>query len=363
MTTFSYHSKMNEYIFSFLTTVSIIGSIGNSIVAFVYWRKKDKQTSTFFILILAFSDLTVCSVLIPFTIYMEKLNFETSNIYFCKAFFFLTTTTVPASSLLMTVIAFDRYFCICMVSKNIMTLPKAKLLVLIVVAISGLLGVIPVLGAVILNNVPNGNHTIGNRTIEAYTNANFNESYFNNNTILNGSSSNGALICANDSGPFGFLIMPFKKFYDLIFFASAITISILYVLIYKEIYTRRKIKRERRQELLYSGMIHGAEFDSSVYINSALKKRLQFDIDSMARNSSASNHRASNKIDIVIEYSERNETNKSKKNCFIYLIDRLSNICKDNAKLKGFYFLFQFLYFFIIYTNENTNSPNASFYS
>jgi hypothetical protein len=48
-------------IFSF---ISVTGSIGNLLTAMVYWRKKDKQTSTFFILVLAISDLVVCSLLV-----------------------------------------------------------------------------------------------------------------------------------------------------------------------------------------------------------------------------------------------------------------------------------------------------------
>jgi hypothetical protein len=226
-------TKMNEYIFTFLTTVSVIGTIGNSIVAFVYWRKKDKQTSTFFILILAFSDLTVCSVLIPITIYMEKINFETENIYFCKTFFFLTTTTVPASSLLMTAIAFDRYFCICMVSRNIMTLSRAKLLVLILLIISGLLGVIPALGTVITEQ-----H-------QSYASVNASDLIYS------------CMVDTSQNNTFGFLIMPFKRFYDLIYAGSVLTITVLYIFIYKEIYTRRKTKRIRKRELFYNSMING----------------------------------------------------------------------------------------------------------
>ena len=116
----------NGHINVFLTLISVIGIIGNLIVAFVYWKKKDKQTSTFLILVLAFSDFTVCSIFVPLTIYMENVLYETSSLLLCKSFFFIQTTTVPFSSLLMTAIAFDRYFCICMPNRNLLTLPRTR---------------------------------------------------------------------------------------------------------------------------------------------------------------------------------------------------------------------------------------------
>lgn len=131
----SAQGSSNRYIYVYFYIVSIVGSIGNSIVALVYWHKKDKQTSTFFILVLALSDLVVCSLLVPMTIYMERMSFETSSELLCKAFYFLTTTAVPSSSLLMTAIAFDRYFCICMVKRNIMNLYRARVCVLVLLCV------------------------------------------------------------------------------------------------------------------------------------------------------------------------------------------------------------------------------------
>jgi cholecystokinin A receptor len=146
---------INEHIYTFLISVSIVGAIGNSIVAFVYWTKRDKQTSTFFILFLAFIDLTVCSILVPATILMEKILFETDNGFFCISYFFLLTTSVPMSSLLMLAIAFDRYFCICMVSRNIMTLHRAKAICVVLLVISGCLGVIPALETSVFSSQSN----------------------------------------------------------------------------------------------------------------------------------------------------------------------------------------------------------------
>lgn len=283
----------HESTFTFLGFVSVIGIIGNLIVASVYWRKKDKQTSTFFILILAFSDLSVCSFLIPMTIYFEKEAFYTDNLFLCKTYFFMTTFSVPASCFLMTAISIDRYFCICRASKNIMTQTKAKVIVAILLSLCGLLSVIPTLKATItvhgagerMNSTvavapniseyalttPSSSMLSSSQSLknpsEAVvvfegTNIIIDETQ-NTYTLTNNSphsySSNGLNSQCSISlrGFIGSLVMPFKMyFYDLIFCVSVIIISILYVIIYKEIYTRRKVKRNRKQALANS-LING----------------------------------------------------------------------------------------------------------
>ena len=263
-----------NHLTAFLTTISIVGTIGNLIVAFVYFQKRDKQTSTFFILMLAFIDLSVCSVLVPMTIYMENILFETSSIILCKTFFFLTTTTVPMSSLLMTAIAFDRYFCICMVSKNIMTLVKARFLAIILFIVSALCGVIPALAAVTIIDSRTSTHENASNSIT--TEADHTESYYSTTSVLtswlamNQSSADSSPIIASTEylcivdftashTPFGVLIRPFKLCYDFIFIASVITITVLYVLIYKDVYTRRKIQRDKKRKLLQNSLLNGRQ--------------------------------------------------------------------------------------------------------
>ena len=57
----------------------------------------------------------------------------------------------------------------------------------------------------------------------------------------------------------GFLIMPFKLFYDFVFLACVLVITLLYLLIYKKIYISRKFKRNRKREILLSSLIKQAE--------------------------------------------------------------------------------------------------------
>ena len=221
----------NEYIYIYLTTVSVVGVFGNLIVAFMYSQKKDKHTSTFFILVLSLSDLSVCLILVPLTIYMEKIGFETTSLIMCKLYFFLTTAIVPSSSLLMLAIAFDRYACICMVNKNVINLFRAKLIVIVLLIISALCGIIPGLHAKL-----EGVLQIDNLTNETYT--------FDINVCF---------IDSRDS-----FINQFKDMYDLVYALSVIFITFLYILIYKEIYKRGKMKKNRKKEILINSLINRA---------------------------------------------------------------------------------------------------------
>jgi hypothetical protein len=233
-------ARHSQHIIAFLAVIGIIGTVGNSLVTIVYWRKKDKHTSTFFILVLALSDLVVCSILVPYTAYMEWIEFATTSRLGCKLYFFLTTTTVPNSSLIMAAIAFDRYFCICMVNRVILTPTRAKYLVFTLLCISGLLGIIPSMNSVIM--IVHDNFT---RPYEQAAGAFF----FNENE-----SSIACMVDHNpELGPN--LVWNFKFFYDLIYVCSVLAITILYALIYKAIYVRKRMKRTRQEELLRNGCL------------------------------------------------------------------------------------------------------------
>lgn len=208
------------------SVISLLGTIGNLLTILCFWRKKDKHTSSFFILVLAMSDLVASSLLVPFTIYMESVSFEITNVTFCKIYFFLITTTVPFSCLLMTSIAFDRYFCICYVhiSRNLFTVNKAKIVSLILMLTSSLLGVIPAFHA-----------------------------YVEINAAQNFTNSTYSYTCTLDTRTeldyIGNLVLTFKNFYDLIYVVSVVMVTFLYIAIYKEIRVKNRIKAERIRKL------------------------------------------------------------------------------------------------------------------
>ena len=96
-----------------LSLLSVIGSVGNTLVILVFKSKQEKLVSTFYILVLSVVDLTTCLFIIPFTIYMENVRFRLSSDVACKFYQFLITSNIPFSALIMVAIAFDRYFAIC----------------------------------------------------------------------------------------------------------------------------------------------------------------------------------------------------------------------------------------------------------
>lgn len=125
-----------------LSVFSVIGTFGNFIVLHVFLQRKDKVSSTIFILSLAGIDCMTCLIIIPYTIIMEYIHFNVRYEVLCKAYLFLITFNVPLSSFVMVAIAFDRYFCICHSLKNIMNRRRAKVIIIILVFFAAGLGTI-----------------------------------------------------------------------------------------------------------------------------------------------------------------------------------------------------------------------------
>ena len=125
-----------------LSVFSIVGTCGNFIVLHVFLQRKDKVSSTIFILSLAGIDCMTCLIIIPYTIVMEYIKFIVHYEVFCKAYLFLITFNVPLSSFVMVAIAFDRYFCICHSLRNVMNRRRAKTIIIILVFFAAGLGTI-----------------------------------------------------------------------------------------------------------------------------------------------------------------------------------------------------------------------------
>jgi 7 transmembrane receptor (rhodopsin family) len=69
------------YMLSFL---SIVGTAGNALVLYVFIQRKDKLVSTVYIISLAVVDFITCLVVIPFTVYMERIDFHVESDVACK---------------------------------------------------------------------------------------------------------------------------------------------------------------------------------------------------------------------------------------------------------------------------------------
>ncbi|BFZ23279.1 hypothetical protein BsWGS_26318 [Bradybaena similaris] len=125
-----------------LTLFSIVGSVGNGLVVLVFQRVRDKSTAQVFIISMAVIDLFTCMVLIPLTIFVEYTNADIKYDFLCKLYYFLLTSKIPMSALIMVAIAFDRYFCICHPLTRIITVFRARVIVVCLAFIASLLGVV-----------------------------------------------------------------------------------------------------------------------------------------------------------------------------------------------------------------------------
>lgn len=108
-----------------LGIIVVIGGIGNVLVIVVYKRKLySDYTADFFIIVLAISDLIVCLVIVPCTMAVEYLTFNISSL-FCKTYYFLNTTNLLFSTLLISAVALDRYLCICHPFRQYLTIGRS----------------------------------------------------------------------------------------------------------------------------------------------------------------------------------------------------------------------------------------------
>uniref|UniRef100_A0A3Q0KN47 Putative g-protein coupled receptor n=1 Tax=Schistosoma mansoni TaxID=6183 RepID=A0A3Q0KN47_SCHMA len=123
-----------------LSIICFIGIFGNILVIIVYSLKQDRLTGTLFILVLAISDLLACVTLIPGTMIIEYIEWNIDSTFLCKFYYFINNTFIPFSSLLISCIAFDRYFCLCHPFKNILTRDRAKHVIFILILICSILG-------------------------------------------------------------------------------------------------------------------------------------------------------------------------------------------------------------------------------
>jgi hypothetical protein len=160
-----------------------------------------------------------------------------------------------------------------MVGHNIMSLQRARVIAIILLMISALLGVIPALAAVTSPQYHSNDSYVGSNSSSVlfFSSTSSSQevvSIFNSTVLLPSSYLCGMDLEAKET-PFGVLIRPFKFGYDFVFIASVITITVLYILIYKEIYTRRKVRRDKKHKLMYNSFINGGKSN----LNRALQPR------------------------------------------------------------------------------------------
>ncbi|KAM3186312.1 hypothetical protein ACTXT7_004567 [Hymenolepis weldensis] len=137
-----------------LGVFSSIGCIGNTIVIVIYSTKKDRLTSTVFILALAMVDSFACVCLIPLTMYIESVEWRIESEFLCKFYYVINNSFIPFSSLLISCIAFDRYFAICHPFSQIITVSRAKHIIVAMLFLALLLGGVSSLTIVLQRDSP-----------------------------------------------------------------------------------------------------------------------------------------------------------------------------------------------------------------
>lgn len=222
--------KTQVYIaIGFMSLFSLVGTIGNALVLFVFSRYKNKLTSTIFILTLAGVDFVTCCVTIPFTIVTEAVEFQLKYDIVCQIYLFLITTTVPFSAFVMVAIAVDRYLCIVYPFKHAMTIRRAEIIV------GGLC-----LFAVILGVICCSHYQIIIIPDESGPSMSQNGTVFQNASLNENITKSG--VCLPQETEFFFI---YQKIYSSFFGICALIVIILYGLIYRSVLARRRKKLEK----------------------------------------------------------------------------------------------------------------------
>lgn len=256
-------------VFVLLGIFSVIGTLGNTLVLYIYSKKRDITTSSLFILTLAGTDFFTCLVIIPFNMIVLKLNYILMYDFPCKLYMFLITCNVPFSAFVMVAIAFDRYFCICHPFLHVITIPRAKIIVFVMGIIACSFGVITALSCGIFPGPDAVNVTemlsLNNTVTTSYLNYNQQTTLMDNVTsvvMATQNSSDGSASAQMDIMPGqcvegvsglieGDFVYIYQKIYALFYLIAFLIVLILYGLIYRSIHIRRALKAKRKRSSLY----------------------------------------------------------------------------------------------------------------
>ncbi|XP_076451260.1 uncharacterized protein LOC143287200 [Babylonia areolata] len=141
----SYPSRPKEAILGMLSVFCVLGTLGNALVLYVYVRKKNKIASTIFIICLAATDFVTSSIIMPFTMTMESLDYFIVYDALCKVYFFLITCNVPFATFIMVAIAIDRYLCICKPHCHLLDSRRSQIGIIFLIFVSAMFGVLTAL--------------------------------------------------------------------------------------------------------------------------------------------------------------------------------------------------------------------------
>lgn len=276
-------------VITLLSLMSLVGTAGNALVIYVFSKKRDKQVSTLFIVVMAIVDFTTCLFVIPYTIVMEYIEFNIKFDALCKLYQFLITSNIPFSALVMVAIAVDRYLCICHPFLRALTVARAKKVTISLALCAVGLGVIVALmygvytlppaktcdqhvlngtlGDVILNttsiHIASGASVARNDAVTAATSSDTRLGDLSYQHVTHSASgaeqpdvgANRQYVYTGFCGPNELLISEsfqghFQRFYTAIFVLCLAVVVVLYTLIYRSVLGRRRRREQQKSKAL-----------------------------------------------------------------------------------------------------------------
>ena len=122
--------------------IFLVSAIGNMLVCIVIFkRKKMKTVTNYFILNLAFADLTLTLICIPFDIPVQEMNYKWPyGSFMCNVLYPLQTMSLFASVFTLTAVSLTRYWAILYPLRRQLSTTKAKWVIVII----WLLSIVPV---------------------------------------------------------------------------------------------------------------------------------------------------------------------------------------------------------------------------
>ena len=272
-----------------LSIFSIFGTIGNSLVLYIYSHKKEKSTAGIFIMSLAGTDLFTCLFIMPFTEAVIYLDYYLQYDIPCKIYMFFITCNIPFAAFIMVAIATDRYFCICHPFLHVLNIRRAKIIVFCLLAAASSFGIVTSLMHGVYSYSEGAEANISNvsTTPVASANVTLNTTELLNNDVLKANTSENVTLnfqacsqnftcTSNVTEKPGVLpenagrtlkytgvCMPnfviigseyvdlYQKMYAGCYLLSFVAVVVLYGLIYKSIHAHRAKRSKRKRSSLY----------------------------------------------------------------------------------------------------------------
>ncbi|XP_063441826.1 orexin receptor type 2-like [Mytilus trossulus] len=118
----------------YMLILMFVGTFGNILVCCVYLSKQTKTSSHYFILALAMLDLLTCLVGMPTEVADLRYPYMFYAPAACKLLRFIESVSIIGSSIILIAVAFDRFFRICRLGKQV-TVKHAKIACLLSVVV------------------------------------------------------------------------------------------------------------------------------------------------------------------------------------------------------------------------------------